>query len=149
MDFTERYHECDRPLRRFIASRFPSCITDDVISDTWYQAWINFASFNHHGSFLTWLFSIAKHVGLNTLRRIGRYNKLLVALVYQDSHESQVIARVDCQRILNSVSATHAAIIFLPWLGYTDDDLGRKAGMTSVAVRQSRFRIVRNIRKSV
>lgn len=148
-EFTSRFDECHRGLARFAASRFHSSVRDEVVSECWHQAWLSYGSFRG-GSFRSWLFSIALHVGLNILRREKRYRdnmrRYASRLAPAGSHEDRVAARVDVARLLRGVGETDALVVRMLSQGYTSGELARMCGTTRGAISQRRHRALVSMR---
>lgn len=163
MEFTARYGECNKSLGRFVASRFYSSVKDEIVSEAWYQAWLNYRSFRGGaGSFRSWLFSIAVHVGLNILRRDRRYRQKLIhsatlpgysigdaAVVSIKSHEDRVIAEIDVMSVFRGANADDILVARMPYEGFTSGELGRMLGISANAINQRRFRVIRDARRRI
>jgi RNA polymerase sigma-70 factor (ECF subfamily) len=75
--FEELYRCYYRRLKRFLAKRIPpSHSADEIIDDTLLIVWQHASEFHRRSQVSTWIFGIAYHVALKSLRKNNRWRRM-------------------------------------------------------------------------
>jgi RNA polymerase sigma-70 factor (ECF subfamily) len=78
--FEELYRCYYRRLKRFLAKRIPpSHSADEIIDDTLLIVWQHASEFHRCSQVSTWIFGIAYHVALKSLRTNKRWRRMMTA----------------------------------------------------------------------
>lgn len=75
--FEELYRCYYRRLKRYLAKRLPPTHSaDEIIDDTLLIVWQHAAEFHRRSQVSTWIFGIAHHVALKSLRKNSRWRRM-------------------------------------------------------------------------
>ena len=107
--FKDVYQQYAKPVYRFLLSLTGSADwAEELLSETFYQAFLHFDRFEGRSSVYTWLCQIGKNAWLKECRRKRKFDgRMLEDMEIPDgapSPEARAIAREERKRILEKVS---------------------------------------------
>ena len=108
-EFSEIYRSYERPLFRFLlALTGDGAMAEELVQETFYQAFLHIDQFEGRSQFLTWLCQIGKNAWLKECRRNKRYCQTPVEeLVMPDpslSPEERLIKAQEQRRLREALS---------------------------------------------
>lgn len=123
-------------------------LSEDLLSETFVKAIFSIGNFRGKSSVKTWLFSIARHLWLQNLRKeksTVEYNDLL-GLYVKDSIPDSLITRETANRVdelLKTKDNKTQKIIYMRIEGVSYYEISEKIGVTENSARVIDFRIKR------
>lgn len=122
-----------------------STLSEDLLSETFINAIKSIHNFKGNSSVKTWLFSIARHVWLQNLRRdrpTVEYNDLL-ELYVRDSIEEKIITTQAIDRILKLLSEKEERVqkvVNMRIEGFSYLEISKEVGISESSARVIDFR---------
>ncbi|HEU5087984.1 MAG TPA: RNA polymerase sigma factor [Roseiflexaceae bacterium] len=132
MTLADLYHTYAAELRRYCASRVGQDLAD-AVGDLWLRAVRAWPRYQERGEGRAWLYTIARNVCVDTLRRESRTLPLdaLGDVVSAPDAFSDVDAVIDARSLLAPLPARQARALWLTACGYRQTEA---AGMLGVSV---------------
>jgi RNA polymerase sigma-70 factor (ECF subfamily) len=130
-DFYERFYS---RLHHFLRSRLHGdrALTEDALQEVFLNIWRSAGSFRNQSTVATWVFRIAHHQAIRSLRRQGASEKGDHATADEHSHlswetvslEDAVIDRITLENALHQLSDKHREILELVFhYGFAPDEV--------------------------
>ncbi len=146
---------------RYEAQLFGLCLrllggrseAEDALQDAFSKVVDRRDSFEPHGSFRSWIFTIVRFTCMDRLRVEKTEQQFLQRMDASDRaepHESQILARTDVNRLLMSLPIDQREVLVLHRLhGFSQAEIASMLGGTEASIRQKSYRALRALRTRV
>jgi RNA polymerase sigma-70 factor (ECF subfamily) len=143
------YERFSPPLYRFLQRKLQGdrTLVEDALQEIFLNIWRSAKTFRHQSSVATWVFRIAYHQALRSLRSQKASEKREQAITDEHTHlpqetvllEDAVINRITLENMLNQLSEKHREVLELVFVyGFTPDEV---ATILAVALGTVKSRI--------
>lgn len=161
------HHDILRFVGRRIGAGIPLSVAEDITADTFLIAWRRFSEIpTELSDARAWLFGVARNCLLNEKRSLSRQGALQVRIADDaivaanrpsgalpesatQSHEQQVVSRLDLAAAWNSLTARDQEVLaLLIWENLTSEQAGKVLGISGPNFRMRLTRARNNFRKA-
>ena len=151
MSFEEIYSQYKQDVFNYILSLTGSSSeAEELLAESFFRAFIGFYAFRGDSSVKTWLFSIARHVFFQHIRRKGRTVYIEDTVIYQIQSQSELI-QPDASdntllfelvsRLLGQKGERSRTVFRMRLDGYSFKEIGEKVGISESSARVLEHRI--------
>ena len=146
---------------RYEAQLFGLCLrllgsraeAEDALQDAFCKVVDRRDSFEPHGSFRSWIFTIVRFTCMDRLRVAKTEQQFLQRVDASDRaepHESEMLARTDVDRLLMLLPIEQREVLVLHRLhGFSQAEIATMLGGTEASVRQKSYRALKALRTQV
>jgi len=140
------YDYCSRLLRN-------SAQAEDVVHDSFLSLWNEASALNDPGAFRSWIFSIARHKALNTIRDRKSFDELTEETAQEDDDPLSVFMRTEqsalLSDLLDSIRPAFKDLIVLKDIeNFSYAEISRITGLSLSSVRIHLFRARKALAKA-
>lgn len=129
-------------------------LSEDLLSETFVNAIRSIGNFKGESSIKTWLFSIARHLWLQSLRKekpTVEYNDLLGLYVWESLEDkfitTEIMSRIS--ELLEEKDERTQTIVNMRIKGYSYGEIGKEVGISESSARVIDFRTKKWIKTSL
>ncbi len=129
-------------------------LSEDLLSETFVNAIRSIGNFKGESSIKTWLFSIARHLWLQSLRKekpTVEYNDLLGLYVWESLEDkfikTEIMGRI--LELLEEKDERTQTIVNMRIKGYSYSEIGKEVGISESSARVIDFRTKKWIKTSL
>ena len=146
MDFEEIYSEYKQDVFNYLCGLTNSRdLSEELLADTFFRAFIGISSFRGESSVKTWLFSIARHSFLQHLQKSKKFVSIedcvLNQLCSQSNIESDTLLWQRVNELLEQKDERSREVFNLRLHGYSFKEIGDRLGISENSARVVEHRV--------
>ncbi len=146
MDFEEIYSEYKQDVFNYLCGLTNSRdLSEELLADTFFRAFIGISSFRGESSVKTWLFSIARHSFLQHLQKSKKFVSIedcvLNQLCSQSNIESDTLLSQRVNELLEQKDERSREVFNLRLHGYSFKEIGDRLGISENSARVVEHRV--------
>ncbi len=146
MDFEEIYSEYKQDVFNYLCGLTNSRdLSEELLADTFFRAFIGISSFRGESSVKTWLFSIARHSFLQHLQKSKKFVSIedcvLNQLCSQSNIESDTLLSQRVNELLEQKDERSREVFNLRLDGYSFKEIGDRLGISENSARVVEHRV--------
>lgn len=141
--FAHLYARYQRKIAAYVGAKvgYNHGIRDDVLQDTFMQAWHKLEQLKDHDKFFPWLITIARNTALDVLRDKQRVDEISHLLSLEEEEADEPFDLTQTERLLATLDVMDREIVVMrAVLESTFEDIGRQLNLTLSATKMRYYR---------